>query len=63
VLEAATPAAARRRHGRLAAALFVLAFAYGLAVIPTLSSTHREVQIGLMGLGPLGAALCLLAPW
>jgi diguanylate cyclase (GGDEF)-like protein len=63
VLEAATPAAARRRHGRLAAALFALAFAYGLAVIPTLSGTHREVQIVLMGLGPFGATLCLLAPW
>ena len=63
VLEAATPAAARRRHGRLAAALFALAFAYGLAVIPTLSGTHRDVQIALLGLGPLGAAICLLAPW
>jgi diguanylate cyclase (GGDEF)-like protein len=63
VLEASSPAAARRRHGRLAAALFALAFAYGLAVIPTLSSDHRAVQIILMLLGPLGAAACLLAPW
>jgi diguanylate cyclase (GGDEF)-like protein len=63
VFAAATPAATRRRHGRLAAALFLLAFLYGLAVIPTLSSTHREVQLVLMGLGPLGAAVCLFAPW
>jgi len=63
VLAAATPAATRRRHGLLAAALFLLAFLYGLAVIPTLSSTHRDVQVVLMGLGPLGAAVCLFAPW
>ena len=63
VLEAATPAAARRRHGQLAAALFALSFAYGLAVIPTLSSTHRGVQIVLMALSPVGATACLLAPW
>jgi diguanylate cyclase (GGDEF)-like protein len=63
VLEAATPAAARRRHGQLAAALFALSFAYGLAVIPTLPSTHRGVQIVLMALGPVGATACLLAPW
>jgi diguanylate cyclase (GGDEF)-like protein len=63
VLSAATPAAMRRRHGRLAAALFLLAFLYGLAIIPTLSTVHREVQVVLMGLGPVGAAVCLFAPW
>jgi diguanylate cyclase (GGDEF)-like protein len=63
VLDAATPGATRRRHGRLAAALFLLAFLYGLAVVPTLPSAHRDVQVLLMGLGPLGAAVCLFAPW
>jgi diguanylate cyclase (GGDEF)-like protein len=63
VLDAATPAATRRRHGRLAGALFALSFAYSLAVIPTLSSTHRGVQIVLLALCPLGAVACLLAPW
>jgi diguanylate cyclase (GGDEF)-like protein len=63
VLEAPTPAATLRRHGRLAAALFALAFAYGLAVFPTVSGTHRDAQIALLGLGPIGVAICLLAPW
>lgn len=63
VLEAATPAETRRRYGRLSAALFALSFAYSLAVIPTLPSTHRGVQIVLLALCPVGTAAFLLAPW
>jgi diguanylate cyclase (GGDEF)-like protein len=63
VLAAATPAATRRRHGRLAAALFALSFVYSLAIIPTLPSAHRGVQLALMAMCPLGSAACLLAPW
>jgi diguanylate cyclase (GGDEF)-like protein len=63
VLEAATPAETRRRHGLLATALFLLAELYGLAVMPTLSSSHREVQVVLLVLGLVGAVLCLVTPW
>lgn len=63
VLQAATPAADRRRHGRLAASLYALSFAYSLAVIPTLTSSHRDIQLVLLGLCALGAVACLLAPW
>ena len=61
VFDAATPAATRRRHGRLAAGPVP-------AWLPSTASpssrpcpaAHRDVQIVLTGLGALGAAVCFL---
>jgi hypothetical protein len=63
VIEESNSAATRRLHGRLAATLYLVAFSYGLRVLPTMNTPHRRVQVVLMVIFLVAAAACWSAPW
>jgi diguanylate cyclase (GGDEF)-like protein len=63
VTEADSLAATRRLHGRLAAALCMLTFSYCLLVLPTMNTAHRPVQLALIAVCLIAAAVCWAAPW